>query len=364
MDLRDHIAHIKVGLKSGSFVNEASVSQGVVLRLLQALEWPIFDAKIVCPEYSLEGGRADFALCHPAGKPVVLIEVKKTGQAEGTDRQVFEYAFHAGVPMAVLTDGQEWHFYLPGEQGPYQERRVYKLDILEREVDECERRLQRYLGYRAWTAGSALSAAKEDYRDVTRARQIELALPQAWVKVIEEPDDLLLELIADRVESLCGYKPDLDAVASFVSSRVRAGVTESQKTAGSQVPSGVQSVAAAGGRPGPDRLGFRLHSREFSASSARDVLVKVFEELAARDKSFLERFAARARHGRTRRYVAREKSELYPGRPDLADEYSHQLQSGWWIGTNYSRQGITKIIRLASEVAGISFGTDLMVNVG
>ena len=169
---------------------------------------------------------------------------------------------------------------------------------------------------------------------------------------------------ADRVESLCGYKPDLDAVASFVSSRVRAGVPEGQKTAVSQVPSGQQPVAAAGGRPGPDRLGFRLHSREFSASSARDVLIKVFEELAARDKSFLERFAARARHGRTRRYVAREKSELYPGRPDLADEYSHQLQSGWWIGTNYHRQGITKIIQLASEVAGISFGTDLMINVG
>lgn len=32
---------------------------------------------------------------------------------------------------------------------------------------------------------------------MTRARQVELALPQAWVKVIEEPDDLLLELIAD-----------------------------------------------------------------------------------------------------------------------------------------------------------------------
>ena len=37
MDLNDHIREIQNGLKSGAFVNEASVSQSVVLRLLQAL---------------------------------------------------------------------------------------------------------------------------------------------------------------------------------------------------------------------------------------------------------------------------------------------------------------------------------------
>ena len=40
--------------------------------------------------------------------------------------------------MAILTDGQEWSFYLPGEQGRYDERRVYKPDLLEREISEAE----------------------------------------------------------------------------------------------------------------------------------------------------------------------------------------------------------------------------------
>ena len=31
---------------------------------------------VVAPEYSLEGRRVDFALCHPAGKPLVFVEVK------------------------------------------------------------------------------------------------------------------------------------------------------------------------------------------------------------------------------------------------------------------------------------------------
>ena len=65
------------------------------------------------------------------------------------ERQLFEYAFHMGVPMAILTDGQEWHFYLPAEQGLYQERKVYNLNILEREVTESANRLNRYLQYDA-----------------------------------------------------------------------------------------------------------------------------------------------------------------------------------------------------------------------
>ncbi len=41
-------------------------------------------------------------------------------------------------------------------------------------------------------------------------------LPIAWEKLIEERDDLLVELIADKVESLCGYKPDEAVVHVFL----------------------------------------------------------------------------------------------------------------------------------------------------
>ena len=104
------VREIQSRLKTGQFANEASVSQGAVLPILQALEWPIFDAQMVCPEYTLENRRVDFALCHQVRRPEFFIEVKQVGQSEGADRQLFEYAFHAGVPLAVLTTGQEWHF--------------------------------------------------------------------------------------------------------------------------------------------------------------------------------------------------------------------------------------------------------------
>ncbi len=138
------IDEIRAAIKAGRLANEAAVSQGVVLRLLHALGWPAYDTQTINPQYALEDRRVDYALCHPPSKPIAFIEVKKLGQSDGAERQLFEYAFHRGVQLAILTDGQEWNFFLPGEQGDYGERRVYKLDIVERDVAECVFRLNRY----------------------------------------------------------------------------------------------------------------------------------------------------------------------------------------------------------------------------
>lgn len=365
MDLAQHIEEIRAGVKAGRYINEASVSQGIVLRLLQALGWPSYDTQIICPEYSLEGRRVDFALCHPATKPIAFIEVKQIGQSDGAERQLFEYAFHVGVPLAILTDGQEWNFFLPAEQGSYGERRVYKLDIVERDVAECVARLNRYINYEAITSGRAIAAAREDYKDVARNRKVLSALPEAWSKLVAEEDELLLELVAEQVESLCGFKPDLDTVAHFLKSV--------SSTPGTPFPTRLPEPRPH--PPGPnlpvdhvvhslEHVGFSLNGKFFRQRNAKDVLVNVFEALAARDASFLERFASLPRHGRKRRYLARTPDELYPGRPDLARENSVKIGSGWYLGTNASRQAINRIIEMACEVARINFGHDLITYLG
>jgi hypothetical protein len=77
-------------------------------------------------------------------------------------------------------------------------------------------RLQRYLDYRAICSGDAIKAAGADYQNVARERLIEKTLPEAWRRLVDDEDELLLELIGDRVESLSDYKPDPDVVAAFV----------------------------------------------------------------------------------------------------------------------------------------------------
>lgn len=363
MALADLLKRIQEELRRGRFTSEAAVSQGVALPLPHELGWPVFDTHVVWPEYSLEGGRVDFALCHPPDRPAIFVEVKRVGLAQGADRQLFEYAFHQGVPIAILTDGQEWHLYLPAEQGHYDDRRVYKLDLLERGPDESESRFTRYLDYSAVCSGLALESARTDYRDVNRGRQIGEALPRAWQELLTEPDDLLAELLADKVEDICGYKPDVDSCSQFIRS-----ITSSRPLPLTAAPATGPAIATAP-PPSPRRVqrpggtGFTLFGQFHQCGTAREAMIRVLQEFDRRDPTFLERFVSR-KHGRKRRYVAIDRQDLYPGRPDLAEVHYAELKPGWYVGTNYSRQVIESIIRLACDVASLAFGSDVQVDLG
>jgi predicted type IV restriction endonuclease len=375
MSLSHHIEEVRAGIKAGRYGNEAAVSQGIVLRLLQALGWPTYDTQVVCPEFSLGGRRVDYALCHPANKALAFIEVKQIGQSDGAERQLFEYAFHTGVQLAILTDGQEWNFFLPAEQGDYAERRVYKLDMVERDAAESVVRLERYLAYAQVASGSAIAAAREDYRNVSRSRQMLSTLPEAWSRLVAEEDDLLLELLADKVESLCGFKPDVDSVARFLRDHIAiqggggAASTGATQKAGSLTRTASTPIQAPRSSAAPTQklasvgIGFSLDGQFVPCRNGKDVLVNIFEALAHRDETFLERFAARPKHGRTRRYLARSAEDLYPGRPDLAGEHFSRLKSGWYVGTNVSRAQIERIVEMACEVSRVRFGKDLIVNI-
>ena len=317
----------------------------------------------------------DFALCHPAGKPIAFVEVKQIGQSDGAERQLFEYAFHSGVPLAILTDGQEWNFFLPAEQGDYGERRVYKLDLVERDIEQCVERLARSLLHDSVASGAAIRNAREDYQNVSKKRQIQAALPEAWSRLINEEDELLLEILADKVENLCGFKPDPDTVASFLKSSVGRGIVqiESQPAPKAQraytqpliAPAPIQVPLARVAQPVEHQtIGFTLKGVRSSAMNGRDVMQQVFEALTKLDPTFPERFAGLPKHGRTRRYLARKPEDLYPGRPDLSREHSLQLKSGWWLGTNHSRATIMQIIQMACGVSGLHYGTDLEACLG
>ncbi|MBI4726355.1 hypothetical protein HY768_03880 [candidate division TA06 bacterium] len=355
MDIKDHIAEIQKSIRAGVYTNEASISRGVVMRIFQALNWPIFDTSIVHPEFPLESLFVDYALCHPPNKPAIIVEVKDIGKLEGADTKLFEYAFHAGATMAILTDGQEWHFYLPSARGSIQERRFYKLDLLERNIDEIISRFTRYLGFDQVCSGKAEKEARTDYDSQSILRDIESNLPVAWHKILEEQDSILIDLISEKVADLCGYKPDPDTVSLFLQKQLRPIIVEPAAPTSSIQKQSPRNEYIS-------QIGFILKGKQYRARSAKEVLVEVMKMLSKNDPNFLNRFASR-KHGRSRRYIAQSKNELYPGRHDLAD-LSEEISPGWWVGTNYSKNNIKIILELACEVGGITFNSDLIVNLG
>jgi hypothetical protein len=125
-------------------------------------------------------------------------------------------------------------------------------------------------------------------------------------------------------------------------------------------------AASAGGSPRSRRspagkeIHFHLLGMEREAASWADMLHQVLNELSSRDKSFIIRFGQL--RGRSRRYAAFDRDDLYAGRADLSRRFSKRLNNGWWVGTNYSREEIRTILGKACEVAGLRLGVDLRLS--
>ena len=365
MALNETLTDIATKLRQGRFPNEQAISQGIVLRILSDLQWDTWDTNVVWPEYQTGEGRADFALCCPPSKPVVFIEVKQPGRAEDAVRQALEYAFHTGVQFIVLTDGRTWSFYLPAEPGSYEDRRVYKLDLHERPASEAAEILHRYLSRQNVESGRTLETARAEYRSRNRSAQAKAAIPSAWSELIEKGDEQLVALVAGATESKSGILPTDDDVLTFLSElTTKPGVSIQQFPAKheransqAQVTHG-QRVANDIGRAGV----LILRGQHFQYGNAKEAMILLLTKLANEDSDFLSRCSQHPNaQGRTRRYIARTASELYPERPDLRD-FCEPLPGGWLVSTNLNNAVKRTIVRLATEVAGLSYGRDVVID--
>ena len=369
MQLDEALTDIITKLKQGRFPNEQSISQGIVLRLLRVLDWDVDDTAVVCPEFSTgqqlgkKRGRVDFALCDPPLKPKCFIEVKQPGLiGEKTFEQAFQYAFHSGVQFMVITDGATWSFYLPGEEGSYEERRVFKLDLLERSNDESIKVLRRYLAQPRVASGESLDAARKEYRSRSRRLVARRTIPEAWRELIKEGNDQLTHLLAEAAESKAGIRPTDDDVANFLGKLSSGDIrSPAQKPPDPSTPAPTTPTEQP--PKGHARGTIVFQGASFPYTSAKDAMVIVLRELAKGDPTFLERCAHhRAFQGRKRRHIAQHLDEIYPGRPDLQQNHHEELPGGWIVGTNLNNRSKMALVRAAAEVSGLTFGQDLIVD--
>ena len=218
MTLVEHIDDIRNELEHQQFTNETAVRSGIIDPLLKELGWPVSKTQVVFPEYRVEGQRVDYALCHPPATPRIFIEAKQVGKLDGAERQLFEYAVHQGVRVAILTDGQKWVFFYPSGEGTYEERKVIELDLLMGDREENAYRLNRYLNYESVRTGNAFLSIEEDYRNFSRQRELAQRLPEVWHKILEERNQILLQLLIEDTKKVCRYIPTEEEVLTFLQS--------------------------------------------------------------------------------------------------------------------------------------------------
>lgn len=361
------IERIRERLKQSAYVNEAAISHGVVMPIVAALGWDTADPLQVVPEFPIEGrGRADFALFGVGRKPSIIIEVKGVGRAVEADRQLFEYAFHQGVPLCVLTDGREWSFYLPGGQGSYEDRRVYRLQLDDREPAECERILWRYMARERVRDQSAFEDAQRDHRDAAGRREAQTVLPKAWADLVDEVDGMIVQIVADKAEALCGFRPAEDEVRAFLRKlalrQTNVGkpmLVNPPPVVPTSSPARMETDKSSGPRAlATKTVSFRLRGERHESGSARQAVVDLLRLLIAQPGG-ADKISELSEALRTKSLsiVDRSPELINPNRPDLAD--AADIGGGWMIGLRMNNRSKMGVIRTAAKVYGLRVPEDL-----
>ncbi|MDP4284023.1 MAG: hypothetical protein Q8891_06340 [Bacteroidota bacterium] len=361
MDFETAIREIITSIKQREFLNEAEVTNGIVMRILNSLNWNVFDTTKVKPQYGIEGKKIDFALCYPDNKPIIIIEVKALGKAVNTDEQVLIYSFKTGIPIAILTDGQEWHFYLPAERGSLTERRFYKLDLLEREPNEIVEILSSYLGYEAIRDGSAFKKAKSDYDKQYKNKEINASIPTAWNKLLQDKDSTLVKLIAEKVADLCGYEPSEETIINFLIGLNKTPDTQIENN--NQKPLKEIKPITNGRNIGNGRnsrhdefRGVLINNNVFEASrNSIGTLEAILKLAITQFPNALNRIQTQTT-GRSRSLISKQKSGLYQNRPDLEADCTRPLPNSWWLGTNYSKREIRNFCGIVETSINREYG--------
>jgi predicted type IV restriction endonuclease len=218
--MKDRLTELILNFRSNGQIasfDEATTKQTVILRLLSALGWNIFDAEETKPEYSVTAKRVDYALRLNSSNKVFLEVKKPVEELESHQEQLLQYAFQEGVKLAVLTNGTTWWFYLPLNEGSWEQRRFYAIDILQQEPEDVAAKFMDFLSRENVKSEMALRKATEIYQGNVRDNEIKKSMPRAWNKIVSEPDGLLVDLLLETLEKICGYRAEEKQVKRFLS---------------------------------------------------------------------------------------------------------------------------------------------------
>jgi len=230
---------------------EMQGKRAIIEPILECLGWDTSNPSEVRLEYPVipSRDRVDYALLK-GKKPIVLIEAKKPGQSLDNSNygsQLLKYAWQKGTPLAILSNGIEWWFYLGIGEGDWQERKFLAIDLNTQDIEKACSRFVEFLSKDNVMSGTAVERAKEKKFKTEIELEIQKTLPIVWDTIITEPNETLVELLIKETEKRCGYEPDVSQVKSFLKKPVTESIPITRpKTTNLRQSSGEQFVLPVG----------------------------------------------------------------------------------------------------------------------
>lgn len=335
-------------------LDEAATKQAYILRILRHLGWDIFDIGEVWPEFSVGQKKVDFALVKNTVEKV-FIEVKKLGEdLESHQEQLLSYSFQEGVKLAVLTNGVTWWFYLPLNEGSWDQRKFYTIEIADQEPNEIAQKFVDFLGKENVISGRAVENAERIIKSKQRENIINETLPKAWNKIIDEEDELFIELLAETTEKICGYKPDVDTVVTFVKTNLpKISQQEDMIYRPNKLSSDTKGISKSNSKRGyafKSVSSIYFRGEKYNMKNWRDVLLTICKIIYSSHKKDFDKVFSLT--GRERPYFSKDPNDLRnPKKINGLDIY---------VETNFSANGIVRLSYKIISLFGYS-KKDLMI---
>ena len=151
--------------------------------------------------------------------------------------------------------------------------------------------------------GAAIGEAQREFRQIERDRRVRGALPEAWERVLSDPEGLIIDLLIDAVKEISGHPPSKETVTEFLAgklgpvnveppptsvrtSRRRVRGTRSASAGRSATASTPASSGETTGAPAPTSFkgrrvaAYRLDGVRHEVNSWRDLLPRLCGQLA------------------------------------------------------------------------------------
>ena len=241
-EIETFIKDLKSNKKLDTF-DEASTKQAVVLRLFSFLGWDIFNVEEVYPDYSVNSYSVTYAL-RVKNASKIFIEVKRVQEKlDNFQKPLLNFASRENVDISILTNGVLWWFYLPKSTGNSQEKWFYSVDLLKQKEDSFVPQLIDLLSKNKVVKGQALKAAKVLNQNKNQ-KIASNVIPEAWNKIISQPNMIFVELLRERTEKISGCRVEAKLVERFLEKHLDKLLVTNRPTTTSAPPPKVIEVSS------------------------------------------------------------------------------------------------------------------------
>ena len=120
----------------------------------------------------------------------------------------------------ILTNGYQWEFFLSKVKYTSKDNRYFSIDLTkDDQINENTKYLSRFLGFDSIKNGEAKNFAEKLLSQRLEREKAKEMVEIAWDSLLQGPDELLVELLIESVVNLCGIKPEVEFVKTFLNGK-------------------------------------------------------------------------------------------------------------------------------------------------